>query len=66
LVEDLAAPDSAWLATFERAGQAGRAQRALLAVGLGLLKLGGHLGEPQLPSSALARQRVSQRGMRPG
>ena len=65
-MEDLAAPHSAWLGAFDRAGQAGRAQRALLAVGLGPLKLGGHFGEPQLPSSALARQRVSQRGMRPG
>lgn len=59
LVEDLAAPDSAWLGAFDRAGQAGRAPRAPLAIRLGLLKLCGHFGEPQLPSSALARQQVS-------
>jgi hypothetical protein len=39
-VEDLAAPDSAWFGAFERASQAVRAQGALLAVRLGLLKLG--------------------------
>jgi hypothetical protein len=61
-VEDLAAPDSAWFGAFERAGQAGCAQRALLAVCLGLLKLGGQVGEPQLAVSAAARQWLSQRG----
>ena len=66
LVEDLAAPDSAWLGALDRAGQADRTQRTLLAVGLGLLKLGGHFGKPKPPSSTLARQRLSQRGMRPG
>jgi hypothetical protein len=40
-VEDLAAPHSAWLGAFERAGQAGRAQWALLAGRLGLFKLIG-------------------------
>ncbi len=62
LVEDLAAPDSARFGAFERAGQAGRAQRALLAVRLGLFKLIRQFGEPQLASSALAGQQVSQRG----
>jgi hypothetical protein len=61
LVEDLAAPDSAWFGAFERAGQAGRAQRALLAVRLGLLKLGWHFGEPQVTVYAVARQRLSPR-----
>ena len=31
------------------------------AARLGLLKLGGQFGEPQIASSALARQRLSQR-----
>lgn len=66
LVEDLAAPDSAWFGAFERAGQAGRAQRALLAVRLGLLKLGRQFGKPQIAVYAVARQRLSQRDERPG
>jgi hypothetical protein len=65
-LEDLAAPHSVWLGAFERADQAGRAHRALPAVRLGLLKLGRQVGEPQLASSALARQQVSQRVGRPG
>lgn len=61
LVEDLAAPDAAWFGAFERAGQAGRAQRAGPAMRLGLLKLGGQLGEPQIAGYAVAGQRLSQR-----
>lgn len=61
LVEDLAAPDSAWFGAFKRAGQAGRAQRALLAVRLGLLKLGWQFGEPQIAMYAVARQQPSPR-----
>jgi hypothetical protein len=56
LVEDLATPDPVWLGAFERAGQAGRAQRALLAAHLGLLKLMGQFREPHFASSVLARQ----------
>ena len=66
LVEDLAAPRTAKLGALERAGQAGRAQRALLAGRLGLLKLGGQFGEPQLAFSPLARQHISRRVGRPG
>lgn len=61
LVKDLAAPDSARFGAFERAGQAVRAQRALLAVRLGLLKLGWQFGEPQVAMYTVARQRPSPR-----
>jgi hypothetical protein len=61
LVEDLAAPDSVWFGAVERAGQAGRAYPAPLAVRLGLLKLGGQFGEPQIAGYEVARQWVSQR-----
>lgn len=59
LVEDLAAPDSAWFGAFEGPSQAVRAQRAPLAVRLGLLKLGWQFGEPQVAMYAVAGQRLS-------
>jgi hypothetical protein len=62
----IAAPDSAWFGAFERVGQAGRAQRALLAVRHGLLKLSRQFGKSQIAVYAVARQRVRRRGERPG
>lgn len=59
LVDDLAAPDSAWFTAFKCASQAGFAQRTLLALRLGLLKLGGQFGEPQIAVCAGAGKRLS-------
>lgn len=54
LVEDFAAPDSAWFGAFERADQAGRAQRTRSAVRLGPLELGGQFGEGAALAGCLA------------
>jgi hypothetical protein len=58
--EDLAAPDPVGFVSFDRAGQAGPAHRAGLAVFLGELKVGRLVREPQLRVLAVARQRVLQ------
>src|SRR3954453_472421 len=56
-LEDLAAPDPPGLAAVQRAGQAGRAHRAVGAEGLGELQLRRALGEPQPRVLDPARQR---------
>src|SRR4051794_13596294 len=67
--EDLAAPDTPWLATVEGAGQARRPHGAVGAEALGELQLGRALGEPQLRVLDPARQGSPRRGRgqrRPG
>jgi hypothetical protein len=60
LFEDLAAPDPVGFAAFDRSGQAGRAERARLAMRPGQVEVGWQAGEPQLRVLALAWQRPVQ------
>src|SRR5689334_9401080 len=66
MVEDLAAPDPVGLVALDRAGQAGPAHRAAAAVHLGLLQVGGLLGEPQLRVLTLAREQFVEGSGPPG